>query len=546
MSKPPRLWPAIVILVLAALWFAGVWLTGDSIRQYRILRTLTGGIVTLLALVLWLGLFSRLPWRRRLLGVGGVLLAVGLGVSLLRIRGVSGDLLPIMEPRWAKAELPSLPPAKGSGLESSHSPEPATPAPTATTVREPKTAADPRRPAAPEPVAAPPAPAAPAWPQYLGPNRDATLPGPRLARDWSSRPPKRVWRQPIGAGWSSFAVADGLAVTQEQRDGDELVVAYDFATGKPRWSHADKARYETVIAGVGPRATPTIAEGRVFAMGATGILNAFDLHTGRRLWSHQVVEENDATLPGWGQACSPLVLDGRVIVSTGGGNGRSLVAYDSATGERMWSGGRDHSSYSSPRLVTLLGRPQVVVFNEGTVAGHDPATGVVLWEQAFPKDQPNVAPPLPLPGDRLLVSAGYGIGSKVYAFAGQDDGTAVPSLVWESPRLKSKFANLILHDGFVYGLDDGVLTCLDPATGERRWKGGRYGHGQLLLVAALLLVQTEEGEIVLVEPTPEEHRELTRFPVLDGKTWNPPALSGARLLVRNDREAALYDLPVLE
>ena len=301
-----------------------------------------------------------------------------------------------------------------------------------------------------------------------------------------------------------------------------------------------------MIAGVGPRATPTIAEGRVFAMGATGILNAFDLRTGRRLWSHQVVEENEATLPGWGQACSPLVLDGRVIVSTGGENGRSLVAYDAASGERIWAGGRDRSSYSSPRLVTLLGRPQVVVFNEGTVAGHDPATGAVLWEQAFPKEQPNVAPPLPLPGDRLLVSAGYGIGSKVFAFAGQDDGTAAPSLVWESPRLKSKFANLILHEGFVYGLDDGVLTCLDPATGERRWKGGRYGHGQLLLVAGLLLVQTEEGEIVLVEPTPEAHRELTRFPVLDGKTWNPPALSGARLLVRNDREAALYDLPVLE
>ena len=186
------------------------------------------------------------------------------------------------------------------------------------------------------------------------------------------------------------------------------------------------------------------------------------------------------------------------------------------------------------------------MFNEGTVAGHDPATGAVLWEQAFPKEQPNVAPPLPLPGDRLLVSAGYGIGSKVFAFASQDDGSATPSLVWESPRLKSKFANLILHEGFVYGLDDGVLTCLDPATGERRWKGGRYGHGQLLLVAGLLIVQTEEGEIVLVEPTPEAHRELTRFPVLDGKTWNPPALSGSRLLVRNDREAALYDLPVLE
>jgi outer membrane protein assembly factor BamB len=196
--------------------------------------------------------------------------------------------------------------------------------------------------------------------------------------------------------------------------------------------------------------------------------------------------------------------------------------------------------------VTLLGRPQVVIFNQGTIAGHDPATGRVLWEQAFPSEQPNVAQPLPLPGDRLLVSAGYGIGSKVFALASTEDGASAASLVWESPRLKSKFANLVRHEGFVYGLDDGVLTCLDPSSGERRWKGGRYGHGQILLVAGLLLVQTEEGEVVLVEATPDAHRELTRFAALDGKTWNPPVLVGSRLLVRNDREAALYELPVLE
>jgi outer membrane protein assembly factor BamB len=138
---------------------------------------------------------------------------------------------------------------------------------------------------------------------------------------------------------------------------------------------------------------------------------------------------------------------------------------------------------------------------------------------------------------------GYGIGSKLYRV--QDGGGAWRAeVVWESPRLKSKFGNLIAHEGSVYGLDDGVLTCLDPATGERRWKGGRYGHGQLLLVGGLLLVQTEEGEVVLVEPSPEAHRELTRFAALEGKTWNPPALAGALLVVRNDREAAAYELPL--
>ncbi len=393
---------------------------------------------------------------------------------------------------------------------------------------------------------APSGPASPQWPQFLGPNRNATVPGPRLARDWTRRPPRLVWRQAVGPAWSSFAVSDGLAVTQEQRGADELVVAYDFATGRPRWSHTDAARYDNLVAGVGPRATPSIAEGRVFALGATGILNALDLATGRPLWSHRTVEENGGAEAMWGKSGSPLVSSGRVIVSAGGTDGRGLVAYEAQTGERAWAGGHDGASYSSPQLVTLAGRPQVIVFNDRSVAGHDPDTGALLWEQPWPAEQPNVAQPLPLGGDRLLFSAGYGIGSKVFALASDDSTDLRAHLVWESPRLKSKFANLVLQDGFVYGLDDGVLTCLDPATGERRFKGGRYGHGQLLLVGGLLLVQTEEGEAVLIDPSPEAPRELTRFALLDGKTWNPPALVGSRLLVRNDREAALYELPLIE
>jgi outer membrane protein assembly factor BamB len=167
----------------------------------------------------------------------------------------------------------------------------------------------------------------------------------------------------------------------------------------------------------------------------------------------------------------------------------------------------------------------------------------VLWEHPFPGQQPNVAGPVALGDDLLLVSVGYGIGSKAYRLASAGDRLHA-GLAWESPRLKSKFANLIVHAGHVYGLDDGVLTCIDPGSGERLWKAGRYGHGQLLLVAGLLLVQTEAGEIVLLDPRPDAHSELARHTVLDGKTWNPPALAGRVLLVRSDREAAAYELPV--
>jgi outer membrane protein assembly factor BamB len=301
-----------------------------------------------------------------------------------------------------------------------------------------------------------------------------------------------------------------------------------------------------VIAGVGPRSTPTIVNGRVYAMGGTGILAALHLATGRRLWSHQVVEEAQAKVPDWGKSCSPLVVGRRVIVSAGGATGRSLVAYDTETGQKAWSAGSDLSSYSSPVLATIAGQAQVLMLNQGSIAAHDPETGEILWEQPWPAGQPTVSTPMPMAGDRLLLSAGYGVGAKLYAVTRREDRSFVPKLLWESPRLKSKFANLVVEGGFVFGLDDGVLTCLDPATGERLWKKGNYGHGQIILAGGLLLVQTEDGEIVLAEVSPEGPRELTRFRVLDGKTWNPPALAGSVLLVRNDQEAAAYVLPLVD
>ncbi len=524
-----------MILFLGAGSLVHAWFLRDTDRQYRVLQTVQTTALAVLALLLWLLFASRLPRRMRLAALGVVVALAVLGKALFRIRGVTGDVVPILEPRWARDDAPPLPGPRA---------EDQAPTPTAGAA-EPA----PRGEAGPKPGGA----QAPAfarlvgdYPEFLGPRRDGTLPDLHLARDWTGRPPRRLWRHRIGAGWSAFAVAGTLAVTQEQRGSEEFVVAYELATGKPVWSHGDKARYENIIAGIGPRATPTIVGGRVYTLGGSGILNALDLSTGRRLWTHQVVEEAGAKVPDWGKSCSPLVAGGRVIVSAGGTEGRSLVAYDAATGAKAWSGGNDRSSYSSPVLATIAGRPQVLIFNKASVSAHDPETGVVLWDHAFPDEQPNVAQPVPLPGDRVLLSAGYGIGAKLYQIATKDDGGLEARLVWESPRLKSKFANMVVHGGFVFGLDDGVLTCIDPATGERRWKGGRYGHGQILLVGDLLLVQTEEGELALVEAVPDDHREIARFRVLDGKTWNTPALAGSVLLVRNDQEAAAYELALAD
>ena len=159
-----------------------------------------------------------------------------------------------------------------------------------------------------------------------------------LVRDWVAHPPKLIWRIPVGAGWSGFAIDRGLAITQEQRGANEMVVAYDLLTGAPRWSHGDAVRYDSVIAGDGPRATPTISGAYVATLGSTGRLNVLDFRTGRRLWSKDIAADNQATNPEWGRSGSPLILDGKVIVSAGGGDGKSLVAYDARTGARVWSG----------------------------------------------------------------------------------------------------------------------------------------------------------------------------------------------------------------
>ncbi len=532
-----RWWPAALIALASASALAWVWLPDGGDRQERVLSTFPIVFATLLLLATWLIFFSRLSRNHRRWATGAVLLTVVLSAATTRIRGVTGDLVPIVEWRWASRVAPALPPVPTPDAPAAAvAPSVAVPSSTPTPASEPLS---------PVPSAVPvPADAsisAGEYPQFLGAQRDGSVTGVRLADDWAARPPRLVWRHRIGAGWSGFAVARGLAVTQEQRGAREMVVAYNLADGTPKWSHGDEAHYESTIAGEGPRATPTISDGRVFTLGSTGLLNCLDLETGKAIWRRDIAADNKSPQPDWGRSSSPLVVDDLIVISAGGATGRSLVAYRRDTGEPAWHAGDDSASYSSPVLATLAGVRQIVVLNQASVAGHDPATGRVLWNHPWPRSAPTVAIPLVLPESRVLLSAGYGVGSRLLQIS-QDGDALKESLVWESTRLKAKFTNPVHSDGFVYGLDDGVLVCLDPSSGERRWKGGRYGHGQTVLVGNRLLVQTEDGDIVLVDASPDAHRELARFTAFSQKTWNPPALAGRFLVIRTDTEAACYEL----
>ncbi len=500
----PRWWPLVIFWLMGLVGFLIILFNGDSNRQGLVMGSiaiLAGcGILS----VIWLLALSGLPWRVRLSVFGGLALVAVLLVSQLRFEGVSGDLGPILKWRWSKQEV-----SVTAGADIGH-----------------KTVAG-------------------SFPQFLGPNRNTTVPGVRLEPDWETHPPELVWRRPMGEAWSGFAVSGNRAVTQEQDGADELVVCYEFLTGERTWDYRYPARYDNALGGIGPRATPTIEEDRVYALGAMGDFFCLSLETGEKLWGHNVLDRHGAPLPDWGMAGSPLIYQNLVILSVGGSGGRSLVAYHKLDGEFAWGGGSDAAQWSSPVLYEIAGKKQVLIFNYSGMAAHDVSDGSILWEYPWDTDgTPHVAIPVPVPGDRMVISSGYGKGAEMVQIANRPDGRQQADRIWRSLHLKAKFNNYVLKDGYLYGLDDGRLTCIDVETGRRTWKNGRYGHGQNLLVEDLLLLTAEYGEVLLIKPVPEKPMVLGRFQAIEGKSWNPPALIGPYLLVRNHLEAALYRLPL--
>jgi outer membrane protein assembly factor BamB len=506
-----RWWPGALIVLTAIAAIVWTRLQDRWHFQQRNLISYQIVVVTVILLLAWWTFLSRAPKRLRLSITFGSVSAVLLGMALFRISGVSGDLFPILEFRWSKRPTPSADVIKVR--------------PDVTIQRFNDSAS---------------------FPQFLGPDRNGVLPGPVLETNWTAHPPQILWQQNVGAAWSGFAIVGNICLTQEQRAEDECVVAYDLLSGKQLWLHADKARYATTIAGEGPRATPNVRSNRVFTLGATGVLNCLDLSTGAQIWSRNVLAEDGGEVPDWGFAGSPLLVDELVIVHSGEGAPRTLLAFRADDGEPVWSAVTQNPSYASPTFATLAGVPQVLAFNDGNISAHDPASGALLWQRPWGNGNVVCASPVIVGTNRVLFSSGYGVGAELLEIAPKTNGTLAASLVWKSIRMKSKFAQMFVKDGCLFGLDDGILAAVDLRDGSQRWKEGRYGHGQGLLVGDLYLLMAENGELVLLRPTPDAPNELARSRVFNDKTWNPIALAGDLLLVRNDREAACLRLKVAE
>ncbi len=513
-----------------------------------------------LAFVGWAVVSRRLTGAARWAAMAAAIL-IGCGVwTLVRTNGILGGVADLAW-RWTPtaeerllaqtANEPPLPPV-------------AAPPPAPTERRAPapavKAAGDATaRPAAPATAAAAPAsssagkavPSEPSpmrieWPGFRGPNRDDIVDGVAIDTDWATSPPVEVWRKPIGPGWSSFAVAGGRLYTQEQRGADEIVACYDAATGNPIWMHRDGVRFWESNGGAGPRATPALGDGRVYTLGATGILNALNARDGSVVWSRNAATDTGVKVPGWGFAGSPLIVGDLVIISASG----ALAAYDAATGSPRWSRTSGGGGYSSPHLATIDGVRQILLLNGAGVSSVAPTDGRVLWQDAW-EGVPIVQPAHIAGGDFLITTADAmgGAGIRRISVApgdsgsGGHDGWTVQER-WTSRSLKPYFNDYVVHDGYAYGFDGSILACVDLTDGTRTWKGGRFGNGQLVLLPDqdLMLVLSEEGELALVGATPAGFTELARFPALDGKTWNHPVLVGDVLYVRNGEEMAAFRL----
>ena len=382
----------------------------------------------------------------------------------------------------------------------------------------------------------------PYWTDFRGPMRDGRYTESPILTKWPAGGLRKLWKQPVGGGYASFVVAGGRAFTIEQRRKQEAVTAYDVATGRELWFHAYDADFQESMGGDGPRATPTWHGGLVYSLGATGELRVLDEGSGKLKWSRNILSDNGAENLQWGMAASPLIVDDKVLVQPGGDRGRSFVAYNKLTGEPVWKSLDDRQAYTTPMLLTLADRRQILSVTARRAVGLAPEDGTLLWDYPWTTEYDvNAAMPIPVDSNRIVLSSGYGHGAALVEISAKGSGFAART-VWSNNRLKNKFNHSVLHDGYLYGLDEAILACMDPRTGELKWKGGRYGYGQLLLASGHLIVTTESGEVVLVRATPEKHTEVARFQAIEGKTWNVPAIDNGLLLVRNINEMACFRL----
>jgi outer membrane protein assembly factor BamB len=511
--------PAVCVLLIAlGQGLPPLWEWADFYPAWRMKLTHAGTgatVVGIILLAVWFFALAGFSARLRLVALGLLVASVVAAVAAIGGFDFNGDLRPIPRFRWE-------PSAEALFDESREERErPADARAIDLTV---------------DPVLD--------FPRYRGWRGDGIVTPPELfSTDWQAEAPTVVWRRRCGGGYSGFAVAGNVAITLEQRHDNEALVCYDRDSGRENWVYEYEAHFRDVF-GDGPRSTPTIHDGRVYSLGATGHFVCVNGVTGEKVWDADVLSAKNRPVT-WGVSGSPLVVEdlGVVIVAVGGKQGPSLAAYDLADGTQRWTTGEPGGGYSSPILATLAGRRQIILFDSAGLAGFDVIDGKELWRHGWKTFQDmNIIQPIVLPGDRVFVSSEASNGSALLQIGKTEDGFAA-SVLWETKEMSSKFSNPVALGGAIYGLSGGTLVCLDERTGERLWKGKRYGHGQILAAGGSLIVLSERGSVALVAADSKVFKQQASLAVFKDKTWNTPALAGRRLFVRNAAEMACLELP---
>jgi outer membrane protein assembly factor BamB len=476
---------------------------------------LYGGPVSMLISVVGLKLTDRATNRRRMLTILFGLLIVWSPFVLVRINGFRGDYLPELAWRWTPtAEEQLVDDSAARVIEAS----------VAWQLVDVE------------------------WPGFRGRHRNGQTEWGGARLDWAESGPRERWRIQIGPAWSSFAYASGRLFTQEQRGEDEAVSCYDAETGALIWMRTSETRFFEIVSGAGPRSTPTIADGRLYSLGATGVLSCLDSASGDVLWKHDLPADMDASVPMWGFSSSPLIVDGRVVVFVGAKGNNGLVAFDATSGDVAWRVPSPASgmSYSSAQLVELAGYQQVVFGDTKGLFAVNPSDGSVVWRfRPTNWNGPAMCQPQQAGSSSLIVPLGDGVGLSRLNFQIDEAGKNWEiTESWTSRQIKPSFNDFCLHSGQVFGFDQNIFVSVSAATGERNWKRGRYGFGQVILLPATdqLIVVTEGGDLVLVAADPERHLESGQISALNDKTWNHPVLVGNRLFVRNGSVAVCYEL----
>jgi outer membrane protein assembly factor BamB len=388
------------------------------------------------------------------------------------------------------------------------------------------------------------------WPQFLGPTRNGIAAESNLATAWPAEGPKTVWQSDVGQGFSSPVVSKGHLILFQRKDDKEVLDCRDAATGHPVWQFSYPTHYRDDFGfDEGPRATPAIADGKVFAMGAEGAVHCVDSDSGREVWKVDCKKEFGAGKGFFGMACSPLIEGDLLILNVGGTEDAGIVALDKSSGKTRWKKTRHEAGYSSPVAATIQGRRTVLSFNRDGLTALNPTDGAVSFEfpwRARMAASVNAATPL-VQDDLVFLTASYGTGAALLRVR---SNAAEP--VWKSEdALSCHYATPILLNGFLYGIDGRTdpgmeprpsLRCVELATGKIRWSQENFGAATLTLAGGQLLILTEQGELVRVAADPKEFKLLGRAQILPLEVRACPALADGLFYARSKNQLICVSL----